>query len=143
MKTNLKLLSITLFILLRSTLDYSQNFQQLIKFPFQDSTKVNNCQSQPLILGNEILIFFSANNSPQDTILFSRSSDDGQNWSSPVQVAILEREIDEMLFISGVITSTGRILIVFSIGEISTNNKTKIVHSDDNGLTWSAPQNVI
>ncbi|HCY76618.1 MAG TPA: hypothetical protein DHV28_11930 [Ignavibacteriales bacterium] len=144
MKTHLKLfLNIILFILLWSTLDYSQNFQQLIRFPFQDSAKVNYCQSQPLILGNEILIFFSANKSPQDTILFTRSSDNGQNWSVPFYVASLERESDEMLFISGAISSTGRLLIVFSIGETPVNNKTKIVRTDDNGFTWSEPQNVI
>lgn len=143
MKTLLKLLFANLLITTLAPSNIAQNFQQIIRFPFQDSTKVNYCQSQPLILESEILIFYSTNKSPQDTVLFTRSSDNGQNWSTPVYVTNLERQIDEMLFISGVISSTGRILIVFSIGETPVNNKTKFVRSDDNGLTWSAPQNVI
>jgi len=122
---------------------HAQDFQQLIRFPFQGSTKVNYCQPQPLILGNEILMFYSANNSPQDTIFISRSLDNGQSWSTPVYVASLGRAPEEMLLLSGTISGTGRILLVFTIGEISAINKTKIVNSDDGGSNWSEPQNVI
>jgi len=133
----------TLLIATWSPSNIAQNFQQLKRFSFQDSAKVNYCQSQPLILGGEILIFYSTNNSPQDTILFSRSSDDGQTWSVPVYVANLNRESQELLLLSGIISHSGRILLVYTIGEISVINKTKIVHSDDNGVSWSTPQNVI
>lgn len=144
MKTFFKsVLTVNLLIVSVVQLNYAQDFQQLIRFPFQDSTKINYSQSQPLILGNEILIFYSANRSLQDTILFKKSSDGGQNWSLPVYVTEFERAPEELLLISGTLSSTGRILIVFTIGEISVLNKTKILHSDDNGLTWSAPSNII
>ncbi|HAB54536.1 MAG TPA: hypothetical protein DCE80_20545 [Ignavibacteriales bacterium] len=119
------------------------DFSKPIRFPFQDSTKINYCQAQTLFTNNEILLFYSANNSPEDTIFITRSSDNGENWSTPVYVASYPRVAEEMIFISGTVSSTGRILIIFSIGEIPTNNKTKIVHSDDNGASWSLPQNVI
>lgn len=33
------------------------DFVRPIRFPFQDSTKINYCQSQPLFINNEILVF--------------------------------------------------------------------------------------
>jgi hypothetical protein len=144
MKTLFETLHTTLVLLILIVpLNYSQDFQQFIRFPFQDSTKVNRCQSQPLIIGNEIGIFFSANNSLQDTIFFTLTSDNGQNWSPPVYVANLSRDSEELLLLSGIISNSGRILLVYTIGEVSVINKTKIVHSDDNGVSWSTPQNVI
>jgi hypothetical protein len=124
-------------------LGQNEDLPQLLRFPFQDSTKTSFCQSQPLIQGNEILIFYSANNTPQDTILLTRSSDNGQNWSEPIYVSEFTRDESEIVFISGTISNTGRMLVVFSIGEVPITNKTKIVRSDNNGLTWSIPQNVI
>lgn len=119
------------------------DFSKPIRFPFQDSTKINYCQAQPLFINNEILLFYSANNSPEDTIFITRSSDNGVNWSIPIYVANYQRDAEEMIFLSGTISQTGRILLVFTIGESPTINKTKVIHSDDNGLTWSVPQNVI
>lgn len=124
-------------------LGQNEDLPQLIRFPFQDSTVTNYCQSQPIIKGNEIFVFYSKNNSPLDTILFTRSSDNGLNWSDPILVSEFTRDETEIVFISGTISNTGRMLVVFSIGEVSTNNKTKIVRSDNTGLTWSIPQNVV
>ena len=96
-------------------LGQNEDFPQLLRFPFQDSTVTNYCQSQPIIQGNEILIFYSKNNSPLDTILFTRSSDNGQNWSDPILVSEFTRNDTEIVFISGTISNTGRMLLVFSI----------------------------
>ncbi|MDP2366317.1 MAG: exo-alpha-sialidase, partial [Ignavibacteria bacterium] len=144
MKSKLVLIVVmVLFCNLSKLIGQVEDLPQLLRFPFQDSTSNNYCQSQPLIRDNEILIFYSVNNSPQDTILLTKSSDNGENWSAPIYVSNLLRDRTEIVFISGTISNTGRILVVFSIGEVGGNNKTKIVHSDDNGLTWSTPQNVI
>ena len=124
-------------------LSYSNDLQQIIRFPLQDSTRTNYCQSQPLVINEEIYLFYSANNSPQDTIFLTKSSDSGQNWSTPIYVSELSREENEMLFISSTISNTGRMFVIFSMGESLTNNKTKIVHSDDSGLIWSLPANII
>jgi len=120
-----------------------EDFTDLIRFPFQDSTKINYCQAQLLNKNSELLMIYGSNRSPDDTIYISHTSDQGNSWSSPVFVAAYERTSEDKLLLSSVVSNTGRILVVFSIGETSVINKTKYVYSDDNGSTWSIPQNVI
>ena len=69
------LLAIQLFSFQAGLSFNGNDLQQIIRFPLQDSTKINYCQSQPLVINNEIYLFYSANNSPQDTIYFAKSSD--------------------------------------------------------------------
>ncbi len=120
-----------------------KDISKLFRFPFQDSTKINYCRSQPLTIDNDIAIIYSANYSPEDTIFITRSSDEGVTWSTPNFVAAFKRSAEEKIFISGTVTKAGRILVTYSIGELIINNKTKIVHSDDGGINWTLPENII
>ncbi len=119
------------------------DLSKLKRFPYQDSAQVNYCQSQPILIDNEIAMLYTGNSSPEDTIFLARSTDEGTDWKAPEYVASFERDAEEEIFISGTVSNTGRILVIYSIGETITNNKTKLTYSDDQGATWSVPQNII
>lgn len=133
-----------LFIVcLSANISYPQPFNEMLWFNIQDTTKTTYYSAQPLINNNEIVIFYSANRSPADTIYFVKSADLGISWSEPVFVSVLTRENDEIVFISALKTNTGRLLVVYTISETPVSNNTKFIYSDDNGSTWSLPQNII
>ncbi len=125
-----------------SSVNNAQPFEEMLWFNIQDTTQTSYCNAQPLINNNEILIFCTANRSPADTIYFVKSTDLGMSWSTPTFVSTLEREQDDIVFISAIKTNTGRLLVVFTISETPTYNQTKFVYSDNNGTTWSLPQNI-
>ncbi len=120
-----------------SSINNAQPFDEMLWFNIQDTTQTSYCNAQPLINNNEILIFYTANRSPADTIYFVKSTDLGMSWSTPTFVSTLEREQDDIVFISAIKTNTGRLLVVFTISETPTYNQTKFVYSDNNGSTWS------
>lgn len=119
------------------------DFQNLFRFQHQDSSKTSYCQPQALYINNEVFIFYSVNKTPVDTIYLRKSNDNGQSWTAPISVTIVNRENEEVIFLSSLASNTGRILLVYSVGLSTSNNPTKIIYSDNNGQTWSTPQNVI
>jgi len=141
-----KILNLCLILLFLNTisLGFGNDFNKPKWFPEQDSLKINYCQSQPLVKNdNEIIIIFTGNSFVQDTIYISRSTDGSSTWSSPLYVNTINRQKEDKVFLSGIITGTGRIIIVYTIGENPTNNPTKFIFSDDDGSSWSVPQNII
>lgn len=118
-------------------------FPELTRFTHQDSNRVSYCQPQALYINNEIFIFYSINKTPQDTIYLRKSTNNGQSWSDPHYVSSMSREAEEIITLSSVVSENDRLLLVYSVGENTLNNPTKIIYSDNLGFTWSSPQNVI
>lgn len=144
----MKSLKIKLFIILilnplLQSLSQTDLFPELLRFQHQDSSKIVYCQPQALFTNNQILIFYSVGKTPVDTIYLRKSNDNGMSWQAPIFITSINRDAEVVIYLSSLITNTGRILLVYSVGLNTTNNPTKILYSDNLGLTWSTPQNVI
>ncbi len=83
-------------------------------------------------------------------IVFARSSDEGVTWSAPYVIAGPKKGGDGPIASWGfpLVSSRGRIYVLYSqhIGKYDTfYHHTGLLHglfSDDNGATWSSPQNI-
>ena len=92
----------------------------------------------------------SAESQPDQHQAFARSDDDGKTWSKPRIIAGPKKPGDGHIASWGypLVTRSGRIYILYSqhIGKTDQFfHHTGWLHgifSDDNGATWSAPQNV-
>ena len=92
----------------------------------------------------------SAESQPDQHIAFSRSTDEGKTWSKPRIIAGPKRPGDGHMASWGypLVSKSGRIYVLYSqhIGKFdSFFHHTGWLHgisSDDNGQTWSKPQNV-
>jgi len=92
----------------------------------------------------------SAEGSPDQHIAFARSTDEGVTWSRPRIIAGPKRAGDGPMASWGypLVSKSGRIYVLYShhIGKFDTFFHTtgwlNGICSDDNGVTWSEPQNV-
>ena len=92
----------------------------------------------------------SAESQPDQHIAFARSSDEGVTWSKPRVIAGPKKPGDGHIASWGypLVSKSGRIYVLYSqhIGKFdSFFHHTGWLHgisSDDNGRTWSAPQNI-
>ena len=119
--------------------DYSKPYW----LPIQDMGKKYNSQPQPLTLSNDSLMLLYAACSNPDTIYSVISTDGGFHWSTPNCVCAIQKfSKNGYLNISGIVTNTGRLLISYSLNDISSM-PTKILYSDNKGASWSPPANII
>ena len=92
----------------------------------------------------------SAESQPDQHIAFARSADDGKTWTRPRIIAGPKKPGDGHRASWGypLVSKTGRIYVLYSqhIGRVDNfPHHTGWLHgifSDDNGATWSAPQNI-
>ncbi len=92
----------------------------------------------------------SAESQPDQHITFVRSTDGGRTWSAPRIIAGPKKPGDGLIASWGfpLVSKSGRIYVLYSqhAGKFDTFfHTTGWLHgisSDDNGATWSAPQNI-
>jgi murein DD-endopeptidase MepM/ murein hydrolase activator NlpD len=92
----------------------------------------------------------SAEAQPDQHIAFARSDDEGKTWTDPRIIAGPKRAGDGHMASWGypLVSKTGRIYVLYSqhIGKHDSffhhTGWLHGIHSDDNGKTWSAPQNI-
>lgn len=92
----------------------------------------------------------SAESQPDQHIAFSRSTDEGRTWSNARIIAGPKKPGDGHMASWGypLVSKSGRIYVLYSqhIGRHDTffhhTGWLHGIHSDDNGQTWSEPQNV-
>ena len=92
----------------------------------------------------------SAESQPDQHIAFARSADEGKTWTRPRIIAGPKKPGDGHMASWGypLVSKTGRIYVLYSqhIGRVDNfPHHTGWLHgifSDDNGATWSAPQNI-
>jgi hypothetical protein len=89
-------------------------------------------ESAPVWLSeNEIIIFFV--NETMDTIFSTKSNDRGISWEEPEVVQTVNLLVNqERLYLNTFQTSSGRILLVWSV----LTESMKLIYSDDRGETW-------
>lgn len=92
----------------------------------------------------------SAEAQPDQHITFSRSADKGKTWSTPRIIAGPKRPGDGFIasWAYPLVSRTGRLYVLYSqhVGKFDTffhhTGWLHGIYSDDNGRSWSAPQNV-
>jgi hypothetical protein len=112
-------------------------------FPqFQDVTRVHAPHSSvkesfPLVIGgNEILVLYV--NSTGDSLFSIRTLDAGGTWHNSVFVREVQSYQNELIHLTGIRTVTGRLIVSWSV----YNSAIQLMHSDDNGASWSQPINL-
>ncbi len=110
-------------LLLFVSLPTRAQYSVVSRFPY--TLHNNQSNAKILDLGNNHLIFIMAN----DSLFVSHSYDNGSTWEDPITVltGYYNSHID------GIVLPTGRIVIEFF---------TFSIYSDDNGITWSSPENI-
>lgn len=120
--------------------------------PFIDFVRINSVsteadlsgQGQILSLGNSSLIQFFAY---KDTLFQTKSEDNGENWGE--SKAILTNldytylTINALYHIGAVVTNTGRIVLTYSRTQNNILDPLKVITSDDNGVSWTQPKNLL
>lgn len=110
---------------------YSQT-KEISYLPVQNSSQAIK-ESIPIYLSDShYLIFYM---SPKlDTLYLARTVDAGTNWQKPLLVkTIALPPTQKSIFLSSLKTKSGRILIAWQNSYEGMN----IIHSDDNGFSWS------
>ncbi len=97
-------------------------------------------ESTPIVISDEEIIVFYVNET-KDTIYSTSSDDNGESWGIQriVQAVQLEEQNQELLYLSVLKTNTGRLILAWSV----LKDGMYLVHSDDNGNTWSVPQKIL
>jgi hypothetical protein len=139
--------SLLFFVLIALTSQFlsadSKDFTNPFHFPYQDSTQANNYKFQSLIVNEELWIFFIKPSYYEDSLFFSRTTDNGETWQEPEFIVHFDKPLEETTSFSVVKTSSGRIIIVYMIDVLTPGYAAKFLYSDNLGDTWSPPQNVI
>jgi len=100
------------------------------KFPYQINP---NSESAPIALSlNELILFWVC----RDTIYSTKSINSGNNWQNPIPVISNNGGGIQNLVVMK--TNSGRIILVY--GNPASLIK---IHSDDNGLSWSAKSTLL
>jgi len=96
-------------------------------------------ESVPIwISENEIMIFYVS--TKKDSILLTRTTNGGQQWSTPSVVDTIQPYNEQTpIYITSVRTNNGRIILGWSI----LNDGMYTIFSDDNGISWSQPQRIL
>ncbi len=97
-------------------------------------------ESYPIVI-NESKFLIAYVNDSYDTIFATISEDKGTSWSEPNIVAItsLVSNIQNSIYLTGLKTATGRIIIAWSILEEAMY----ITYSDNDGLSFSEPIRIL
>jgi len=133
------ILFLLLSILVIPKLYLLAQINDVTRLPTQSSAEVL-FESAPVIISeNEIIIFYVSENI--DTIYSTFSDDRGANWGihKIVQTVQLEDPNQELIYLSALKTNTGRLILAWSL----LNDGMYLVHSDDNGSSWSVPQRIL
>lgn len=93
---------------------------------------------------------FSTNAPPDQHIVYARSADEGKTWSKPRIIAGPKRAGDGFMasWAYPLVSKKGRIYVLYSqsIGKtdcfVHHTGWLHGIYSDDNGATWSKPQNI-
>ena len=129
----------TLIILLLVTLGVKGQAPDIVHLHTQNHNQ-SITESTPVIISDsEIIIFYV---SPErDTIYSTKSNNKGINWEEPklVQTVQIEDQSQELLYLSALKTNSGRLILSWSV----LKDGMYLVHSDDNGSTWSVPQKIL
>jgi len=121
---------------------WSQLFSQvpdIVHLPTQNHNQ-SITESTPIVISeNEILILYV--NPSMDTIYSTYSDVRGESWGihKIVQTVQLEDQSQELLYLSALKTNSGRLILSWSV----LKDGMYLVHSDDNGSTWSVPQKIL
>jgi len=110
---------------------------EISSFPFQEPFTYGTSyyEACPFTLGNGDLLVVYVNSGFKDSLFSVRSTDNGTTWSSPVLVC---RSSSTINYVSGVRTSSGRLLIVWQDYSTGLTEST----SDDDGMSWSTPRTI-
>jgi hypothetical protein len=89
------------------------------------------------------LVYVSSSSDKLDSLILIMSSDGGESWHTKYHITSFVRLHDSGSWsLTGTITRSGRIIIVYTITDGSTVHSTQIIYSDDQESTWSPPQNL-
>jgi hypothetical protein len=139
LKTFLFFLSIVLTNIISAD---NKDFDNPIHFPYQDSTKANNYKSQTLIINDELWIIFVKPSNYEDSLFYSRTTDNGLTWQNPEFIVKVDKPLQETISFSIIKTTLNRIILVYMVDEL-TGYAAKYLYSDNYAITWSLPQNVL
>ncbi len=135
---------------LSGVLNYSINYTTnktggIVLLDFQDFKFVTNStfpKDSPQLVqspaGTLIIVYYASPGSNND-IYVVRSTNNGINWSSPIQVT---DEVQNDMWPNIFVNSAGKLIIVYSHETSPGYNDIWLVDSSDDGLTWSEPNAV-
>jgi Secretion system C-terminal sorting domain len=133
----MKALSQLLFLLTISANLLAQ-VEDITRLPVIDA-KQEFSESVPLMVSsNEVIVFYV--NQKIDTIYSIRSTNGGLTWSQsdPFQIVDIPSN-QSQLYLSAIRSVTGRLIVAWSVFDEGM----KLVYSDDEGITWSEPKNIL
>ncbi|MDM7925602.1 MAG: exo-alpha-sialidase [bacterium] len=116
--------------------DADPGFTEIFRLPFQEEDVEYDCAA-PIQLQNGDLMILYPSHWSEFSIYASRTSDSGMTWTDRTLVA----DHCSPYAMTGLRTASGRIILVwmsFNYGDIGGEEYwCDMVHSDDNGVTWS------
>lgn len=127
-------------ILLALTVYSSANPQitEIARLPVQNPSQSIKESVPVWLTANEIIIFYLSET--RDTIFSTKSTNGGVSWGQRKVISVVNITLYQNLsFLSGLKSSTGRVFLVWSIYDDSM----KLIYSDDSGENWSDPISIL